>query len=195
MVIKRLDGDGRVDYSFGRDGEKRVGREGPFRGSLFVDPDIEVTPEGRLVVGAKLAPHDSFGPDAGDSAMVAFRYLADGRPDRSFGRRGYTVIRPGFSVSFSAFAARPGGGLVLAGDGIDGRRSFVFAALRPDGGLDPAFGRGGITRVRVAPESYATALVLRRRSAIAIGYSWTQPKELRRTLSVRVPLSPDRRRR
>src|SRR4051794_33628850 len=69
-------------------------------------------------------------------------------------------------------AARPDGGAVLAG--ADGRGGLVLAAVRRDGSLDPAFGRGGVAHAALpapatGPQPLELLLDARGRLLIVLG--------------------------
>jgi uncharacterized delta-60 repeat protein len=77
------------------------------------------------------------------------RLTPGGGPDPHFGVGGTTAEVP-IDVEELAFA--PDGGILLAGHGLEGpcghdltpHGELALARLRPDGSLDPTFGRGGI---------------------------------------------------
>jgi uncharacterized delta-60 repeat protein len=188
LTIQRLGRNGPVDRSFGRRGRIIVGQAGPARSGLFTLPKIAVTSDGKLVVGGHVELH------GGSDAMVAFRYLADGRPDPSFGRDGHVVLKVGIDAFTEAIAVRPDGGVVLCANGVGKKKSYLLvAALRPDGTSDPAVGKHGVAEI--ASGDTPTALVFRGSTALAIGYTESPSKidprkKLTRTVLVRVPLSP-----
>ena len=103
--------------------------------------DIAVQPDGRIVAVGEMIDGRStwyFG---------AFRYLANGELDGSFGEGGWVDTDLGSFDFAHAVAVQPDGGIVVAGEG-DCQYSgcFALARYRPDGSLDPGFGEGGVLR-------------------------------------------------
>jgi uncharacterized delta-60 repeat protein len=192
-TIQRLAPDGEIDWSFGRRGSLIVGQAGLPHHDLITLPGIIVAPDGKLVVAGDIEVGPDVEAHGGADAMVAFRYLADGKPDTSFGRNGHVVLRTHVEAFASAAAVRPDGGVVLAGVGRGSRKRYLLvAALRPDGTPDPAVGKDGVAEV--ASGASLSALVLQRKMALAVGYKESPTKidphkDLARTVLVRVPLS------
>jgi uncharacterized delta-60 repeat protein len=112
-VLVRLWPDGELDRGFGRRGIAKVRAKRHW----FKPFDMTLQRGRILVVGWDEARR------AGSIlSFAAFRYRADGRIDRSFGRGGVVVRRPGeFSGAFAALD-QPGGRVVVAGGGQDKRK-------------------------------------------------------------------------
>lgn len=184
LTIQRFGADGTLDRSFGRRGSVIVGQAHRPPGNLFALPKIVVMPNGRVVVAGHLE-------HAGLDEMVAFRYLADGRPDPSFGQGGRAILATSVAAFTWGLAVRPDGGVVLSGDGV-GRSSryFLLAALRPDGRPDYKVGPGGFAKVSVGTRSSAPALILQGRTAVVVGSTSKRRQGAERTLLARIPLSP-----
>lgn len=103
---------------------------------------VAVQPDGRIVV----AGDADMGASREDFALA--RFLPDGRPDRSFGRRG--KVTTGFAGDSSdrvqALVIQPDGKIVVGGLTYGGPATHLdFALVRylPDGRLDTSFGEGG----------------------------------------------------
>jgi hypothetical protein len=148
----KLDATGHLDRGFGDRGRIELG---PPSATTDVH-DLAVQPDGSLTaIGFS-------GPERGRGLFVA-RYNANGRPDRHFGRAGQVrlgLVRAPASVNArelnddnrdGAIAAGPGGTIVGVASltGLRGNtvRSVAFR-LRPDGTLDPSFGRHGVESMR-----------------------------------------------
>jgi uncharacterized delta-60 repeat protein len=190
MEIHRLRADGEVDRGFGADGTVllRDAATGPGAyASVVAAPQLAATRRGKVVVAGELAVGGRSGHRSRDE-MVALRYRSDGSPDRGFGRGGRVVLRFGGESFASGFALRRHGGIVIAGHGHRAGRSYLaFASLRPDGSLDPSFGRHGLARVGFGAGTtvVGTGLTLEGGSAVAIGHRVDQRLE---TVIARVPL-------
>lgn len=116
-VLVRLWPGGELDRSFGRRGIAKVRA----RRHWFKPFDMTLQRGCILVVGWDEARR------AGSIlSFAAFRYRADGRIDRRFGRGGVVVRRPGeFSGAF-AVLDQPGGRVVVAGGGQDKREGDAW---------------------------------------------------------------------
>jgi uncharacterized delta-60 repeat protein len=131
-ILARYLPDGRLDRSFGKDGQARLGHGGG--GAM----DVAVLPGGRiLATGFGIGEKDcwkaaviAFRPDGG---AIDHRYNGDGLST-------FTAAGGEASIEFSAMQVLPGGKLLLAGE-IGGR--VMVTRLRRDGTPDPTFGEGG----------------------------------------------------
>jgi uncharacterized delta-60 repeat protein len=130
VLIQRFGPDGKPDRAFGHDGRLKL--RPPVHG---LEPTaLAAAPKGRILVGGF----------AGDRFVVA-RLLPDGRVDRRFGSRGWSLPRVRGSLG-SMTMTRAGSHLLLAGvAGQDGHRA-VLLRLDARGRLARAGGR----RVRSA---------------------------------------------
>lgn len=126
VLVTRLDPGGTVDPTFGAGGGAPGavldrGREDEVRDAEWIDGALWVL--------------------AGERFRVA-RLTADGALDPGFGTDGWFELEEG--AQGWALEPRPGGGALVVGTAPAGpaerRRVFRFAALGPDGALDPAFG-------------------------------------------------------
>jgi uncharacterized delta-60 repeat protein len=141
LSLVRYRADGTLDSSFGS-GAVRVGR-------VRTGELLAVDSSGRALVawGRKV--------EAGFSIQ---RFLPDGALDLSFGDRGTVSVR--CDCSPDTLTALPGGGVLAGGSNGElrpnGRLDSTWLAvrLRPDGGRDPSFGRGGAVSLRM-PARYA----------------------------------------
>lgn len=98
-----------------------------------------VTREGGIVVAGPVRRADD---DDADFAVA--RYRPDGHLDPTFGRRGITVTNLGGDDEPHALALQADGRIVVAGySDVEGSSRFALARYRPDGHLDPSFGKGG----------------------------------------------------
>ena len=110
-----------------------------------VAADVAVQDDGRVVVVATA----NWGSPQSD--IYILRYLADGRPDTSFGTGGRVVLDRGEAETAVGVAIQPDGGIVVAGNRNVpvGQGHMLVARLDPAGRLDPTFA-GGV--VMVDPE-------------------------------------------
>jgi uncharacterized delta-60 repeat protein len=145
--IERFRMNGQVDRTFGNNGVAQIlSVEGV---GAAVD-DLAVGPSGEVVaVGEGRDPNNEF------SYLVVGRFLPDGRPDATFGDNGRLVFDP----------LQPGGfdfptGVTVQSDGaivvsmIDDDDVGALLRIRPSGELDPTFGVGGSTSLRLARKTY-----------------------------------------
>jgi uncharacterized delta-60 repeat protein len=151
FALTRYDANGRLDRSFGNGGTvtTAIGKDSG-ASALVLQPD------GKLVAAGAGGP--------GESAIVVARYEANGRLDRSFGKRGAVTTAIGKNSYATALVLQPDGKLVAAGSGHYNNGAYArFALARYDknGRLDRSFGRGGtITTAIGKHQSLASALVL-----------------------------------
>lgn len=187
LEIRRLLPSGQLDRTFGNHGEAVVRALGPHVNNLEVEavPKIEVMRDGRFVVVGGIE-HRHPGRQATQD-MIALRFLADGRPDLSFGHRGHVILGFGTGAAATSFVLRPRGGVVLAGNGFSNDKPyFALASLHPSGRLDQRFGRQGLARAEFGNFSRDTSLILQRGKALAIGY--TEGRTFMRLATVKIPL-------
>jgi hypothetical protein len=133
-------GLGDLDMRFGSNGQLEIAD--PYRATVLVQPDGKVMAVGNLVTdrGADLR------------YLVLARWLADGRPDRSYGQGGRIVVpAPAWNDAVvGAAVLQPDGKVVLAGAGGVGTvatgKQWVRYLARVDanGNLDPSFGTAGL---------------------------------------------------
>jgi uncharacterized delta-60 repeat protein len=109
----------------------------------------------------------------GGSYSVLVGYRADGRIDRSFGRRGRLLLKvAGFESGAFAGAALPSGKFIVAG-GTAGRL-FVSRHL-PSGRYDPSFGGTGLVTTRIAAGvGWASAVAAQPDHAIVAAGAWAR---------------------
>jgi uncharacterized delta-60 repeat protein len=133
-VLERRQPNGAIDEGFGEGGFVKSGRLREMKG-------LAVDGEGRILFGD---PHVS-GSCYGSRVR---RLLPSGKPDQSFGAGGASAAIPLFVHDLALDAA---GRILVAGDaplGPCGKNPPPFGAavarLRPDGSLDPSFGKEGV---------------------------------------------------
>ena len=144
FTVTKLTHSGALDTSFGSNGTAMATVPAPqafFRSSALLVQD-----NGRIVVGGT---DDPVWDGSSLSHFALARFLADGRPDPSFGSGGMVVMTVAAGERDSevtALAPAPGGGVVACGavDGLQGPGRVVLAHLDDAGRLDPGFGSGGI---------------------------------------------------
>jgi uncharacterized delta-60 repeat protein len=138
FALARLNADGTVDSTFGREG-KVVTR---FSDNADLQ-DLAVQPDGKIVAAGTAII-------SGDGFLFA-RYLSDGRLDASFGSNGRVMITlENNPHTLAEVAIQPDGKILgngsLSGEGFGGDR-IGLVRLNEDGTLDPTFGGDGIVVV------------------------------------------------
>jgi uncharacterized delta-60 repeat protein len=150
---------GVVDGTFavGATPEQGVGRQEAVNAVLGTDTDAT------LAVGSS-----GIGSTSG---FLLMRVRSDGTPDPSFGTGGRTVTPIGQGAEAWAAATTPDGKVTVAGSavGAPGDPELALARYLPDGGLDPTFGRNGVTITRASggPDT-AFALAVDRASRLVV---------------------------
>lgn len=151
LYLTRYDAAGRTDTSFGNRGVVRTNFGGyAFGYGLAQDAD------GRLVAVASVSRRNGGG-------LGVARYLADGRPDTTFGNGGTVVVPVGTVALPADVAVDTGGAVVVAGTaGVGGKAVAFVRRFLADGSPDPAFGVGGTLLIALPgnPQSGATGLAL-----------------------------------
>jgi uncharacterized delta-60 repeat protein len=91
----------------------------------------------------------------------AVALAAPGDLDPSFGNAGIVITSFGGTDVASAVAIQPDGKLIVAGrTNIAGNTVFALARYNPNGGLDPAFGTGGLVTTDFGSTDQAFAVAL-----------------------------------
>jgi uncharacterized delta-60 repeat protein len=144
FTVTKLTHSGALDTSFGSDGTAMATVPAPE--AFFHSSAVVVQDDGRIVVGGTDDPVWDGNPLP---HFALARFLADGRPDPSFGSGGMVVmtIAPGERDSeVTALAVARDGGVVACGavDGFQGPGRIVLARFDGAGRLDPGFGSGGV---------------------------------------------------
>jgi uncharacterized delta-60 repeat protein len=148
----KLRRDGSTDRSFGRSGIVEAPSERDVDRVLdeeqFYVPKIAVLPSGRLLLAGT-----GFGFRG--NRVGAIRLLPDGRPDRSYGNDGWTVLAAGRTQA-NGLALLGHGALVVATsfEGAKERSDFGLIAFGPDGHPDRRYGDGGRCRAGLRSGSY-----------------------------------------
>jgi uncharacterized delta-60 repeat protein len=154
--------DGRLDPSFGKRGTARTAFAGKPPGVDFGATAVALQRDGRIVAAG-------WGRD--DAALV--RYLPNGRPDRSFGRRGKVEIDFGREFGWaSAVAIQSGTRIVAALNGASPDYGAVARFTRR-GAYDATFGRGDVAPLfGLADDSSVAAMAVQANGMIvAAGYA------------------------
>ncbi|HEX8002231.1 MAG TPA: hypothetical protein VF519_06015 [Mycobacteriales bacterium] len=150
--------NGRPDPSFGTRGLVRL----TFPGGLLVVQLTQLSDGRLLVAGSSLADRPG---------VVLARFLANGRPDPSFGTRGMTVtsIAGRLAMPYDVTTA-PDGATVLVGTAfVDNLRQVPFVKrLLPNGAPDPAFGTDGLVVPAFPAEAIATAVTMLPGGTVAV---------------------------
>ena len=133
FTVLRLLADGQLDPRFGTGGVVQTTLRDP---SLRDDAAAVLVRNGKIVVAGTA---DS--PDFTTADFAVVRYLADGRPDPTFGDDGVAITaRPGEQRAEAILAA--GGGKLVAAGGSEG--GFRIVRYRSDGRIDSTFGSKGV---------------------------------------------------
>jgi uncharacterized delta-60 repeat protein len=172
-VLFRFLPDGRPDPAFGTDGMVSARADGSHAGitSLAIE-SLAVQPDGKLVAAGQSATNEMYSTD-----FLVMRFLPDGRPDPSWGGRGWTSTPIGTSHDQArAVAVLPGGAVVATGGTlqryavVSARYDFALVRHLPDGRLDPAFGRNGraVFRIGTVSEDFAYAVQADRQGRLLV---------------------------
>jgi uncharacterized delta-60 repeat protein len=133
--VTRLDSDGRLDPTFGNDGETIL----PIVWFLGSGPELAVRRDGKIVVTASNLLH--YQPTIREPVVA--RLLPDGTIDSSFGIDGFS--RPlsdrGVDAMPTDIVAQDDDRIVIAGT-LGGQ--FALLGVTADGGLDASFGDAGV---------------------------------------------------
>lgn len=145
FIVQRFLSDGSLDTSFGKNGEALT----MFSRDASANT-VAVQPDGRIIVAG--------GQQKSTGSAISFalsRYLPDGKPDLSFGKRGRVVVA-GPTVhggEASALAIQPDGRILAAGYAADTLGSIFFGHIgilmrfKPNGELDESFSHDGVIRL------------------------------------------------
>lgn len=150
VAIVRLNSRGKLVRGFGRGGVSQVARIGR-RGERWIALDVLAESSGRAMVLVGLRSEGTGSKARSGFALV--RFLANGRLDRSFGKRGVVMRRfRGVQRRFSAsdLAALPDGRLIVCGSNpntLPHRTSAFLRAFTDVGAVDQAFGTRGVARL------------------------------------------------
>lgn len=163
IVVARYLVNGALDPRFGDGGKVVVDNAAATDAALQQDGKL-------LVVGAI----DTATPDRQD--VFVLRFLADGRLDPSFGTNGVATadladVSPDLDYGF-AVAIQGDRRIVIAGQTSQRGRNAVALALvrfRPDGRLDPSFGKGGIVAPPTAVSRIGQSILLQSSGRILVG--------------------------
>jgi uncharacterized delta-60 repeat protein len=144
FTVTKLTRVGALDTTFGTNGTAMATVPAPQ--ALFRSSAILAQDDGRIVVGGTDDPVWDGNPEP---HFALARFLADGRPDPSFGSGGMVVMTVSAGERDSevtALAPARGGGVVACGavDGLQGAGRIVLARFDSGGRLDPSFGSGGL---------------------------------------------------
>ena len=130
LVVARFTPRGRPDASFGTNGSVVRDLTGP--SGIDIHAGLAVGRDGRILQTAMLQAE---GSETQTPGML--RYLANGKPDRSFGRNGFVAT----AGPVAAPVIRPSGKILTTGS-IS--QNIALAQYRADGRPDPAFGTRGV---------------------------------------------------
>jgi uncharacterized delta-60 repeat protein len=147
VAIVRLTADGTVDSGFGIGGAVLE----PTPGTSPSADAVAVAPDGDVLLAGSAHP-----PGQNWSQFLLMRFTSAGTRESAFGSDGYAHADFEIGGIARAIGVDPLGRILLAGfapdpDDTSGNEVADFAAARflDAGGLDPAFGTEGLTRVHV----------------------------------------------
>jgi uncharacterized delta-60 repeat protein len=175
-AVLRLRPDGFQDISFGTVGLV----SGSFGADASVATDLEIQPDGRIIVGGfDVALNRSTGAATFHGFGLA-RLETDGSPDQTFGSGGEVLDRAGNGGALQRLDLQPNGDVVAAGSTIfhdsgssDPVQRWTLMRFTPDGSLDHGFGRGGrvVTKRLKRHASAQDVVVLPTGKIVAVGTS------------------------
>ncbi|HVK55990.1 MAG TPA: delta-60 repeat domain-containing protein [Burkholderiales bacterium] len=198
-ILLRYNPDGSLDPTFG-DGGKATA----FIGRCASITDIEIAPDGKIIVGGPLATLTCVPEDR--SSFAVLRYNPDGSLDTSFDADGIvtTQFQGRVSITTAIALTTDGGALKIVAGGYHqqflacgatevGPYPCDFALIRYnwDGSLDPTFGAGGKASADFGgTEDSAFDLAIQRNGKIVQAGTNRGDFALARYLSDDCPLSP-----
>jgi uncharacterized delta-60 repeat protein len=132
--LTRYDADGSLDGTFGTDGQVMTGKK-------LRDPSAPALQDGKILVAGQVPAK----PDSRHSRHfpVLARYDATGRLDTTFGKHGFADLER-VTGGPAAVLVQSDGEILVAADPLRGSGSGSVVRLRPNGHLDPHFGKRGI---------------------------------------------------
>ncbi|MEJ2210223.1 MAG: hypothetical protein P8129_14475, partial [Anaerolineae bacterium] len=136
-ALARYTPEGALDAGFGAGGLVTV-PDTP--GTVAVCRAVALQSDGKIVCAG-------FSASGGTSSLLLARYTASGHLDPAFGAGGLVTTALNSQAAAAAVVVQPDGKIVVAGDTRDALNDslgFALARYLPAGGLDPAFGSGGI---------------------------------------------------
>jgi uncharacterized delta-60 repeat protein len=157
FALARYRGDGKLDPTFGQGGKLTTKLDGE-----GLATSAAIAPDGGIVVAGAIGVR-AYG-ELHQTRPTLARYKRDGPLDQSFGNGGIVTLpeKKGEDVQFNGVAIAPDGDIVAVGEASCtqeeecGKKrycsecgSYVVARFHPHGGLDRAFGKGGVLRIDV----------------------------------------------
>ena len=132
MVLKRFNANGSLDRTFGSGGTAHA------RGAIAYA--VVLGPHGTIVIAGFVR-----GADTTPRVAIA-RFRSNGKPDVSFGRRGFVTVDLGPFSEANAVAVQRDGKIVFAGDQRPDLRitNALIGRLLASGRVDRGFARNGV---------------------------------------------------
>lgn len=132
MVVKRFNTNGTLDRTFGSGGSARA--------AGAVANSVAIANDGSIVVGGYVAAADGF------PRVALARFLPNGKPDTSFGTRGFATVDFGKGSQARGVAVQSDGKIVFAGEQIPGLQAVnaLIGRVTKKGALDGTFAAGGV---------------------------------------------------
>ncbi len=167
VLVLKVDRDGKLDASFGRNGVATYsgpGDESDYGNSVVVQPDGRIVIVGASIMGSQFD-------------ILVLRMNADGSLDTTFAGDGATTYgRSGDRYDYAWGAAiQPDGKIVLAGATSNGTdNDGLLVRFLPDGTLDVGFAAGGVFAFAVpgaAEDSLAAVALQADGRIVAAGHS------------------------
>lgn len=140
LIVARLLPNGQFDPGFGVNGEAKI-----IVRTQIVPADVLLGPTGTITVPGPMCCIAHSGAPSGEGFSVG-RLLADGRPDPGWPVDGSLYFpTPGAEGAIEGSALAPDGSLFVSFEESTSTVSTpgIVAKLKPDGSLDPAFGKEG----------------------------------------------------
>ena len=176
-VVPTPDPDGTLDAGFGTGGLAVPVFSNAAQGESL--RAILVDSKDRILVGGSASTPSG-------AVMAIARLAADGTLDTGFGTGGIQLIESAGPDSFvSGLALAPDDGILFAGNSdVSGNAAtFTVGKLLPDGGLDPAFGTGGLERFTNTASTQGNARTIAYSpatgEAVAAGWGATESQPLK----------------
>lgn len=140
-AVFRFNSDGSLDPSFDHDGIQNFDAN---HGEVAVD--LELLPDGKILVGGSAESEDYSSTHSSDFAVM--RLKSDGAIDGSFGINGYVLSDLGYHDQLQQIAVDRAGNILATGESSLSERfgfnsRIVLVRYRSNGALDTTFGKRG----------------------------------------------------
>ena len=165
FMLMRIFTNGQIDRSFGNQGGVLTDVDGVKSCPCAYTSAMTLGPGGKILMTGRVT-----GPKSSPAVLV--RYLANGRLDRGFGRKGIVRVTRGRGLEFEDVGVAPSGAITAAGAWRNPRSGEIEAAVarfQPNGALDSTFGASGLFSRDFGLVSVASAVLVQPDGKVVVG--------------------------